>query len=139
MTFRQSCTICSLTPTGNIPAPISARRRTRLSRLRCEKKAHVARKLLLKPGMSVLDIGCGTGRDGLPAGARRTGSRCWASPCRKNSSRSPAPARRRRELTDRVRFELMGTGRFRGSSTGSCRWACSSRSARRISRPTSTR
>jgi cyclopropane-fatty-acyl-phospholipid synthase len=38
---------------------------TPLEQAQIDKKAHIARKLLLKPGMRVLDIGCGWGGMGL--------------------------------------------------------------------------
>ena len=48
-------------PTGNIAAPISSIRTKSLEQAQFDKKAHIAAKLALKPGMRVLDIGCGWG------------------------------------------------------------------------------
>ena len=58
---RTSSTSCSSTATGNIPAPISARRTTIIDTAQLNKKRHIAAKLLLRPGQKVLDIGCGWG------------------------------------------------------------------------------
>ncbi len=54
-------TISSSTPTANIAAPISPIQRNSLEQAQADKKAHIAAKLALKPGMTVLDIGCGWG------------------------------------------------------------------------------
>jgi 2-polyprenyl-3-methyl-5-hydroxy-6-metoxy-1,4-benzoquinol methylase len=59
-TCRASFTTCFSTPTGSIPAPISATRHD-AGRGAGAKKHHIARKLLIEPGMRVLDIGCGWG------------------------------------------------------------------------------
>ena len=58
--------ICFWTRTGNIPAPISQRRRPTLDQAQLAKKQHIAAKLhITKPDMRVLDIGCGWGGMGL--------------------------------------------------------------------------
>ena len=54
-------TSCSSTRTGNIPWPITATPANSLEQAQLDKKAHIASKLYLKPGMKVLDIGCGWG------------------------------------------------------------------------------
>lgn len=79
------------------------------------KKAHIARKLLISPGMRVLDIGCGWGGLALTL-ARDHGARVTGITL---SQEQLAIARDRAEaagLADRVSFELMDyrsvTGRF---------------------------
>ncbi len=69
------------------------------------KKRHIAAKLLLVPGMRVLDIGCGWGGMALSL-ARATGARVTGITL---SSEQLAVARQRAEdagLSDRVTFEL---------------------------------
>lgn len=69
------------------------------------KKRHIAAKLLLVPGMRVLDIGCGWGGMALYL-ARHTGARVTGITL---SSEQLAVAKRRAEeagLADRVSFEL---------------------------------
>ncbi len=61
MICRASSTISSSIPTANIAAPISAEAGLGLDQAQLDKKAHIVAKLALKPGMRVLDIGCGWG------------------------------------------------------------------------------
>ena len=79
------------------------------------KKHHIAKKLLIEPGMRVLDIGCGWGGMGLTL-ARDHGARVLGVTL---SREQHAMANRRAEeagLADRCKFELMDyrdvTGRF---------------------------
>jgi cyclopropane-fatty-acyl-phospholipid synthase len=77
-----------------------------LDRAQADKKAHIAAKLALRPGLRVLDIGCGWGGMALylarGAGVEVTGVTL--------SEEQLVVARRRAEaegLADRVRFELI--------------------------------
>ncbi|PWE33341.1 SAM-dependent methyltransferase [Maritimibacter sp. 55A14] len=86
-----------------------------LEQAQADKKAHIARKLLLEPGQSVLDIGCGWGGMGLTL-ARDFGARVTGVTL---STEQQAVARRRAKsegLEDRAEFHLMDyrevTGRF---------------------------
>jgi cyclopropane-fatty-acyl-phospholipid synthase len=69
------------------------------------KKAHVVRKLMISPGMEVLDIGCGWGGLGLTLardyGAHVTGITLSEEQHRVATARASAAG-----LSDRVRFEL---------------------------------
>jgi cyclopropane-fatty-acyl-phospholipid synthase len=93
------------------------------------KKRHIAAKMLVDDGHSVLDIGCGFGGMGLylanTAGARATGVTL--------SKEQHAVATKRAidgGLADRVSFRLEGLPRRRPkSSTASFRSACSNMSA----------
>ena len=76
-----------------------------LEQAQAQKKAHIARKLLLEPGMTVLDIGCGWGGLALTL-ARDHGARVVGVTL---SEEQLAVARRRAEaagLADRVEFRL---------------------------------
>ncbi|GKY87057.1 cyclopropane-fatty-acyl-phospholipid synthase [Sinisalibacter aestuarii] len=70
-----------------------------------DKKAHIARKLLIEPGMSVLDIGCGWGGMGLTLaedhGATVTGVTLSAEQHKVACARASAAG-----LQDRVAFRL---------------------------------
>lgn len=69
------------------------------------KKAHIARKLLIEPGMSVLDIGCGWGGMALTL-ARDYGARVLGITL-SQEQHSYATRRAEREgLSDRVEFRL---------------------------------
>jgi cyclopropane-fatty-acyl-phospholipid synthase len=77
------------------------------------KKAHIARKLLIKPGMRVLEIGCGWGGLGLTL-ARDHGAQVTGITL---SQEQLAIARERAlaaGLADRVSFELMDYRAVRG-------------------------
>ncbi len=70
------------------------------------KKAHIARKLLLRPGMRVLDIGCGWGGMGLTL-ARDYGAQVLGVTL-STEQHKVADARAQAEgLEDRARFELI--------------------------------
>ena len=70
------------------------------------KKAHIARKLLLKPGMRVLDIGCGWG--GMALGLARDHGAHVTGVTLSEEQHRVATARARAEgLSDRVAFRLM--------------------------------
>ncbi|CAO3419365.1 class I SAM-dependent methyltransferase [Azospirillum doebereinerae] len=80
------------------------------------KKRHIAAKLLLVPGMRVLDIGCGWGGMALYL-ARTTGARVTGITL---SSEQLAVARERAEaagLSDRVTFELRDYRELAASNT----------------------
>ncbi|PWC39693.1 cyclopropane-fatty-acyl-phospholipid synthase family protein [Azospirillum sp. TSO35-2] len=81
------------------------------------KKRHIAAKLLLVPGMRVLDIGCGWGGMALYL-ARHTGARVTGITL---SSEQLAVARQRAEeagLSDRVTFELRDYREFAAANHG---------------------
>ncbi len=86
-----------------------------LERAQADKKAHIAAKLALKPGMRVLDIGCGWGGMALYLHAK-TGAEVLGITL---SEEQLAVARRRATeagVADKVRFELIDyrhvTGNF---------------------------
>jgi cyclopropane-fatty-acyl-phospholipid synthase len=86
-----------------------------LEQAQTDKKAHIAAKLALKPGMTVLDIGCGWGGMALYLHAK-TGADVLGVTL---SEEQLKVARRRAEdagVADKVRFELIDyrnlTGRF---------------------------
>ncbi|MCU0904133.1 MAG: cyclopropane-fatty-acyl-phospholipid synthase family protein [Tabrizicola sp.] len=70
------------------------------------KKAHVARKLLLSPGMRVLDIGCGWGGLALTL-ARDHGARVTGITLSQEQLGIARDRAQREGLADRVSFELM--------------------------------
>jgi cyclopropane-fatty-acyl-phospholipid synthase len=77
-----------------------------LERAQADKKAHIAAKLLLEPGMRVLDIGCGWGGLALDL-HRRTGAEVLGVTL---STEQLGVARSRAEaagVTGKVRFELI--------------------------------
>ena len=77
-----------------------------LERAQADKKAHIAAKLLVEPGMRVLDIGCGWGGTALYL-HERTGADVLGVTL---STEQLAVARARAEaagVADRVRFELV--------------------------------
>jgi cyclopropane-fatty-acyl-phospholipid synthase len=86
-----------------------------LERAQADKKAHIAAKLALKPGMRVLDIGCGWGGMALYL-HQKTGAEVLGVTL---SEEQLKVARRRAEeagVADKVRFELIDyrhvTGQF---------------------------
>ena len=86
-----------------------------LEQAQSDKKAHIAAKLAIRPGMTVLDIGCGWGGMALYLHAR-TGAEVLGITL---SEEQLKVARRRAEeagVADKVRFELIDyrhvTGRF---------------------------
>ncbi|CAN5286334.1 cyclopropane-fatty-acyl-phospholipid synthase family protein [soil metagenome] len=86
-----------------------------LEQAQADKRAHIAAKLALEPGMTVLDIGCGWGGMALYIHAR-TGAEVLGVTL---SEEQLKVARRRAEdlgVADKVRFELIDyrhiTGRF---------------------------
>ncbi len=79
---------------------------TTLEEAQAAKKAHLAAKLALKPGQSVLDIGCGWGGLGLELASRAQASVTGVT----LSTEQLAVARQRAEeagLAEQARFELM--------------------------------
>ena len=76
-----------------------------LDQAQADKKAHIARKLMIKPGMSVLDIGCGWGGMALTL-AKDHGARVVGVTL-SEEQHAFAKARAEREgLSDRVEFRL---------------------------------
>ncbi|WP_375286165.1 class I SAM-dependent methyltransferase [Sphingomonas sp.] len=86
----------------------------RLEQAQADKKAHIAAKLLLKPGMRVLDIGCGWGGMALYL-HQKTGAEVLGVTL---SEEQLKVARRRAEeagVADKVRFELIDYRHVTGS------------------------
>ena len=99
-------TICSSTPTGNIPAPISSIPDQTLEEAQLAKKRHIAAKLLVDERHRVLDIGCGFGGMGLYL-ARQTGARVAGVTLSAGAARDRAErARRRPGWPSRADFRL---------------------------------
>jgi len=84
-----------------------------LEQAQAQKKALIARKLLLKPGMRVLDIGCGWGGMGLMLardhGCEVLGVTLSEAQCKVANERARAEG-----LSDRVRFELRDYRKVKG-------------------------
>ena len=70
-----------------------------------QKKAHIAKKLLLEPGMRVLDIGCGWGGMALTL-AREHGARVLGVTLSEEQYRIATERARQAGLADRVEFRL---------------------------------
>ncbi|WP_343081112.1 cyclopropane-fatty-acyl-phospholipid synthase family protein [Ostreiculturibacter nitratireducens] len=77
-----------------------------LERAQMQKKAHIAGKLLLEPGMRVLDIGCGWGGLGLTL-ARDFGVNVLGVTLSEEQQRVASARARKAGLDDRVEFRLM--------------------------------
>ena len=92
---RTSSTSCSSIATGNIPAPISARRMTIIDTAQQNKKRHIAAKLLLRPGHAGARYRLGLGRAGALSGRRVRCRRHRADPVR-GAAQGRESARRRR-------------------------------------------
>ena len=96
---------CFSIATGSIPAPISARPNDDIDTAQQNKKRHIAAKLLLRPGMRVLDIGSGWGGLALylaaECGADVTGLTLSEEQFKVANRRAAAAG-----LADRVRFHL---------------------------------
>ncbi len=79
------------------------------------KKAHIAKKLLIEPGMRVLDIGCGWGGMGL-ALARDFGAEVMGVTLSREQHAMANERAEKAGLADKARFELMDyrdvTGKF---------------------------
>ncbi len=78
---------------------------TALDVAQCAKKTHIARKLLLEPGMSVLDIGCGWGGMALTL-ARDYGARVTGITLSKNQLATARQRAKDEGLSDQVTFRL---------------------------------
>ncbi|WP_299560306.1 cyclopropane-fatty-acyl-phospholipid synthase family protein [uncultured Sulfitobacter sp.] len=70
-----------------------------------DKKAHIARKLMIEPGMTVLDIGCGWGGMALTL-ARDHGARVVGITLSEEQHTFATERARREGLSDRVEFRL---------------------------------
>ena len=77
------------------------------------KKAHIARKLLIEPGMNVLDIGCGWGGLALTL-ARDHGARVTAITLSQEQLTLARERAKAAGLADRVQFELSDYRAVRG-------------------------
>lgn len=77
-----------------------------LDEAQAAKKAHIARKLLIEPGMRVLDIGCGWGGMGLTL-ARDHGARVVGVTLSEEQLKVAQARARAEGLADRVEFRLM--------------------------------
>ncbi len=107
-----------------------------LEEAQAAKKRHVAAKLLLdRPGLKVLDIGCGWG--GLALDLARDAGVHSASRCPKSRSRSRGSAARKRVSRTAAVSNSPITARSVAPTTASCPSACSSMSACRIMRSSS--
>jgi cyclopropane-fatty-acyl-phospholipid synthase len=86
-----------------------------LDQAQAQKKTHIARKLMLAPGMRVLDIGCGWGGMALTL-ARDHGARVLGVTLSEEQLRVASARAAEAGLADRVEFRLMDyrevTGRF---------------------------
>ncbi|PKP84338.1 MAG: SAM-dependent methyltransferase [Alphaproteobacteria bacterium HGW-Alphaproteobacteria-2] len=86
-----------------------------LEEAQIDKKAHIARKLLIKPGMRVLDIGCGWGGMGLTL-AREHGAHVVGVTLSKEQHAVATRRAKEAGLADRVEFRIQDyrevTGRF---------------------------
>jgi len=76
-----------------------------LEQAQADKKAHIARKLLIKPGMSVLDIGCGWGGMALTL-ARDHGAKVVGITLSEEQHAFASERVAREGLSDRIRFRL---------------------------------
>lgn len=86
-----------------------------LEQAQTDKKAHIARKLLIEPGMRVLDIGCGWGGMGLTL-AREYGAQVVGVTLSKEQHAVATRRAQETGLADRVDFRIQDyrevTGRF---------------------------
>ncbi|KPQ06366.1 MAG: cyclopropane-fatty-acyl-phospholipid synthase [Rhodobacteraceae bacterium HLUCCA12] len=86
-----------------------------LEQAQAQKKAHIAAKLGIEPGMSVLDIGCGWGGMALTL-ARDHGARVLGVTLSEEQLKVATERAKRAGLDDRVSFKLMDyravTGQF---------------------------
>ena len=86
-----------------------------LDTAQAQKKAHIARKLLVRPGMRVLDIGCGWGGMALTL-ARDHGAQVLGITLSQEQHRFATARAARAGLGDQVQFRLMDyramTGQF---------------------------
>ncbi|WP_212525073.1 cyclopropane-fatty-acyl-phospholipid synthase family protein [Actibacterium sp. MT2.3-13A] len=86
-----------------------------LEQAQAQKKAHIARKLLIEPGMRVLDIGCGWGGMGLTL-ARDHGAEVLGVTLSEEQHRIAQARAEAEGLSDRVEFRLTDyrevTGQF---------------------------
>ena len=76
-----------------------------LEQAQAQKKAHIARKLLLRPGMTVLDIGCGWGGMALTL-AQEHGANVLGVTLSEEQLKIARARAEAAGLADRVRFEL---------------------------------
>ncbi|MCX8508995.1 MAG: cyclopropane-fatty-acyl-phospholipid synthase, partial [Rhodobacteraceae bacterium] len=84
-----------------------------LEKAQAEKKAHIAKKLLLQPGMNVLDIGCGWGGMALTL-ARDHGVKVLGVTLSERQHRVACDRAERAGLADRAVFRLMDYRAVRG-------------------------
>jgi cyclopropane-fatty-acyl-phospholipid synthase len=84
-----------------------------LEEAQAAKKAHIAGKLLLKPGMRVLDIGCGWGGMALTL-ARDYGARVMGVTLSEEQLKIARARAEKAGLSDRVTFELMDYRKVEG-------------------------
>ena len=76
-----------------------------LDQAQTQKKEHIARKLMIEPGMSVLDIGCGWGGMALTL-AKDYGARVVGITLSKEQHAYATELAKREGLTDRIDFRL---------------------------------
>ena len=111
-------TSCSSTRTGNIPAPIIRDPGDSLEQAQLDKKAHIAARLNIKPGMKVLDIGCGWGGLALYL-HRHYGVEVLGVALAPDQIEFCNERARELGVSDKVKFELKDYRDVTASSTGS--------------------
>ncbi|MCC5975145.1 MAG: class I SAM-dependent methyltransferase [Rubellimicrobium sp.] len=84
-----------------------------LDEAQAAKKAHIATKLLIEPGMRVLDIGCGWGGMGITL-ARDYGAKVLGVTLSEEQLKLAQARARQAGLEDRVEFRLMDYRRVEG-------------------------
>lgn len=85
-----------------------------LDQAQAQKKAHIARKLYLKPGMTVLDIGCGWGGMALTL-AKDYGAKVLGVTLSEEQLKVARARAEEEGLADRVKFELIDYREVQGT------------------------
>ena len=85
-----------------------------LEQAQADKKAHIARKLMIKPGISVLDIGCGWGGMALTL-ARDHGAKVVGITLSEEQHAYATERAAREGLSDKVQFRLCDYRQIKGT------------------------